>query len=240
VEGFLSGYEGIRTREVRGTNAHAWVEVYFDDYGWVTFEPTPQYPEIEFISAPNNDGEMDPDKNEAETAGNIDIDSVSRRQRALEDRDVDVGGALYGDNQNKHVNIGKTVLFALCALLFARFIFLYMVLAMKELRLGRTKGVRFAMDYLENVILYLRYAGFEIDKGETLREFLTRVRLKYKKDFSDIPNITAILERIRYSNHELGIEERETLEIFRKNVKQLAIKNTGIVKFIVRLYIMGH
>ncbi len=26
---------------VRGTNAHAWVEVYFPEYGWITFEPTP-------------------------------------------------------------------------------------------------------------------------------------------------------------------------------------------------------
>jgi hypothetical protein len=27
--------------EVRGMNAHAWVEVYFPKYGWVTFDPTP-------------------------------------------------------------------------------------------------------------------------------------------------------------------------------------------------------
>jgi hypothetical protein len=27
--------------EVRGTDAHAWVESYIEDYGWVTFEPTP-------------------------------------------------------------------------------------------------------------------------------------------------------------------------------------------------------
>ena len=26
---------------VRGTNAHAWVEVYFPEHGWITFEPTP-------------------------------------------------------------------------------------------------------------------------------------------------------------------------------------------------------
>lgn len=29
------------TYEVRGMNAHAWVEVYFEDVGWVPFEPTP-------------------------------------------------------------------------------------------------------------------------------------------------------------------------------------------------------
>jgi len=29
------------TYEVRGMNAHAWVEVYFEDIGWIPFEPTP-------------------------------------------------------------------------------------------------------------------------------------------------------------------------------------------------------
>ena len=29
--------------EVRGLDAHAWVEAYFPAYGWVTFEPTPAY-----------------------------------------------------------------------------------------------------------------------------------------------------------------------------------------------------
>jgi transglutaminase-like putative cysteine protease len=29
--------------EVRGLDAHAWVEAYFPEYGWVSFEPTPAY-----------------------------------------------------------------------------------------------------------------------------------------------------------------------------------------------------
>ncbi|MBM9834622.1 transglutaminase domain-containing protein, partial [Enterococcus faecalis] len=32
---------GITTYTVRNLNAHSWVEVYFDGYGWVPFEPTP-------------------------------------------------------------------------------------------------------------------------------------------------------------------------------------------------------
>jgi transglutaminase-like putative cysteine protease len=42
--GFLTGSRdvGNETYSVRGTDAHAWPEVYFDAYGWVRFEPTPR------------------------------------------------------------------------------------------------------------------------------------------------------------------------------------------------------
>jgi TgpA N-terminal domain/Transglutaminase-like superfamily len=45
--GFLPGAstpqeDGTFVYSVRGTDAHAWPEVYFNDYGWVAFEPTPR------------------------------------------------------------------------------------------------------------------------------------------------------------------------------------------------------
>jgi len=40
--GYSTGQQvGENTYRVRGMNAHAWVEVYFEDVGWVTFDPTP-------------------------------------------------------------------------------------------------------------------------------------------------------------------------------------------------------
>jgi transglutaminase-like putative cysteine protease len=40
--GYTTGQEVENNRyEVRGMNAHAWVEVYFPDVGWVRFDPTP-------------------------------------------------------------------------------------------------------------------------------------------------------------------------------------------------------
>jgi transglutaminase-like putative cysteine protease len=58
VVGFLPGQpEGGDTYVVRGTDAHAWPEVYFEDYGWVRFEPTPRIdrppivPEYTFVPA---------------------------------------------------------------------------------------------------------------------------------------------------------------------------------------------
>lgn len=49
--GFLPGEEERTcpacesTFTVRGTDAHAWPEVKFEDYGWIPFEPTPRGPE---------------------------------------------------------------------------------------------------------------------------------------------------------------------------------------------------
>ncbi len=52
VEGFTTGTfdSDARTYVVRELNAHAWVEAYFPQYGWIEFEPTPSqlpFPRVE-------------------------------------------------------------------------------------------------------------------------------------------------------------------------------------------------
>ena len=41
VVGYSTGERSGNTYTVRAMNAHAWVEVYFEDVGWVKFDPTP-------------------------------------------------------------------------------------------------------------------------------------------------------------------------------------------------------
>jgi hypothetical protein len=50
VLGYAPGrYDSFQGRyEVRDSDEHAWVEVYFSDIGWVPFEPTPAYSEVQY------------------------------------------------------------------------------------------------------------------------------------------------------------------------------------------------
>lgn len=239
VEGFIARYEGSEERKVRGTDAHSWVEVYFDDYGWVTFEPTPQYPVVEFRTAGSAYEEVDADTGQDVVRNNVGISDLARRRGGLEDVTEERNGAVYGNSQEKRFNIGSILLLVLAFLLIIRFCFMYFTWVLKEVALRRNKGRRFAMDYIKDVIWYLRRAGFVMSKEETLREFLKRVKYNYEERFCDIPNVTVILEKIRYSDQELNAEERRILEAFRKKVKGIALKKAGVVQFFISLYILG-
>lgn len=48
INGFRGGeYNDLNgTYIVRGRDAHSWVEAYFPEYGWVTFDPTPSVPAV--------------------------------------------------------------------------------------------------------------------------------------------------------------------------------------------------
>ena len=69
VTGYTSGQQ-VDDDEyvVRGTDAHAWVEVYFPDHGWVAFEPTPADTRTEVHSQ---------EVQEARESGNEDVDTDS-------------------------------------------------------------------------------------------------------------------------------------------------------------------
>lgn len=53
VEGYLVKPEEDGVTEVIGKNAHAWVELYFEGFGWLSFDPTPD--EDDGIDAPPPD-----------------------------------------------------------------------------------------------------------------------------------------------------------------------------------------
>jgi len=237
VEGFLAEYDGTEEREVRGTNAHAWTEVYFDDYGWVTFEPTPQYPEFEIIEAQKEIEAVETGAVNDTVMSNVDINIPGRRGQ-LEDDEM-VGNGIMYDEQKSHINIISIILILFSSLLIIRMAFMSLLWVIREIHLKRSKGRIYAVNYIKDMIWHLKHAGFTIQPQETLREFSKRVKNKSDESLSSISNITLILEKIRYSNYELGENDKSILEAFRKEIKSFALKKAGVSRMFISIFLLG-
>ena len=90
VEGFTTGtYDSASNAYVvREQDAHAWVEVYFPQYGWIEFEPTPSqppFPRPDAAVAPSDGGTISGDG--GDTGDPNDPNRVNRGEN-----DVDPGG----------------------------------------------------------------------------------------------------------------------------------------------------
>jgi len=238
VEGFIASYEGTEEREVRGTDAHAWVEVFFDGYGWVTFEPTPQYPVVEILK---------PGSVKNESAGGVANDTATAESERVgtpryfgqpEDGERVGNGTISGDVKKSH-NYAKIILLIALSALTARVIFLYVKQITAEIGLGHSSGRKFAADYIKDVNGYLRHAGLEMKTEETLREFMNRVGLSFSENLDHISKVITILEKTRYGGYEPCTNERSILKAFRKEVKCFAIKKAGIFRYFISMYVLG-
>ncbi len=89
VEGFTAGELDITNRyAVKELNAHAWVEVYFPQYGWIEFEPTPSELPFDRVDRTTAAGTTNPDG----TPGSPDI----KDRTGINGRDVEPDPGLGG------------------------------------------------------------------------------------------------------------------------------------------------
>ncbi|GCF93147.1 hypothetical protein NRIC_10380 [Enterococcus florum] len=100
---------------VRNQHAHSWVEVYFDSYGWLPFEPTPSFsnpdrPSTENSSAPADTAEESTDEVDQDTISSEAAESSFEEQSADQETD-----------QRSPENRTLTVLLALAGVIAAGF-----------------------------------------------------------------------------------------------------------------------
>jgi transglutaminase-like putative cysteine protease len=99
VEGFTTGAFDTASNAfvVREQDAHAWVEAYFPQYGWIEFEPTPSQPPFARPDASLNTGS---DSGDGTAAGNTGLNpnDPNRPNRAEDElNNGGDGGAFSGD-----------------------------------------------------------------------------------------------------------------------------------------------
>jgi transglutaminase-like putative cysteine protease len=112
--GFAPGIYDQSTKEyrVRDLDAHSWVEVYFDEIGWVPFDPTP-------TAAPAGSQSSSSSDASAARGGRQDRTSVSQADKAESRAGAGGPGTLGGDRASTKLWVLPIVLLILLALALA-------------------------------------------------------------------------------------------------------------------------
>ncbi|WP_405099412.1 DUF3488 and DUF4129 domain-containing transglutaminase family protein [Oceanobacillus sp. FSL H7-0719] len=184
AKGFTSGElvepgagDELDVYEVTNANAHSWVEVYFADAGWVSFEPTQGF---------SNPTEFHADSSESNTENQDDV--LEAPERDIPESDVEleeeeVAAAIAEPKEGGvevkgwHIAIAVLVLFITTFILFKQ---RYRLMTkFYAVRLGRNPNEKTFHDAYHHLLRVLNHYGFEREANQTLREYSRRIDVRY-------------------------------------------------------------
>lgn len=219
--------DGIYT--VMSNRAHAWVELYFDGFGWVRFEPTSSY-QIANYERPGQNQEIAYANAEGSDKPHIpQIDS-----RDIKETD---------GRENGKSSMGKLPWGVMAGALILSAIGIRILVKIYKIRRSiqkaeRLDGKESAMQYFSILEEKLALAGIQRNTGETPGEFGERIKPMLTPYGIDGASIVKSFERVRFGN---AIMDEGTRELFRQAIHKadLIVKDKlGNSKFLAHKYIL--
>lgn len=203
AKGFTSGElveagnaEESDVYEVTNANAHSWVEVYFPDSGWVSFEPTQGF------SNPTN---FHVESSEIETENQDDVLEAPEPEvpeSDVEPEEEESEAAMAAPKEGGFEVKGWHIAIAVLAVLVIAFILFklrYRIMTkLYSLRLGRNPNEKTFQDAYHHLLHVLDHYGLERENNQTLREYSKRIDARYSTQ--DMQLLTNQYERLLYRN----------------------------------------
>ncbi|MBP1156391.1 MULTISPECIES: transglutaminaseTgpA domain-containing protein [unclassified Paenibacillus] len=187
--------------KVRNSDAHSWVEVYFNGYGWIPFEPTSGF------ALPMVTAEADPAIDTSEAPAPIETETEENAS-VVEPHHVATGGI-----------IAAVALFAA---------FLVWKLQLIELLRERERRRRASLlkqkviVECERLLRIFRRNGYVREEHETLREATRRWSKQSRWMKSELDTVLHVFEKAKYGNAEITEEDwRQTTQIVEKLRSQM-------------------
>lgn len=239
VEGFLVKSEGQGTKiyNILDKNAHAWVEAYFGEFGWVTFEPTPAYEQVEPWKSWADDSIDKASQSSTDSLPSFSRSAANKtdRQKELMEEDIYIGEGLGNKVNNEEVPI-KVIALILITLVLFRMI--YGFVRVNVLRFVTFKNSKkFADLYIKQIFWMLSKAYKGKGESETFREFLFSVYDSFEIDKNDFEFIVSIVEGIIYGEKIVKADEAYKLKEFSKRLRENIKVNQGMMKYIWNFYL---
>ena len=205
VEGFTTGAFDTTTVQyvVREQDAHAWVEVYFPQYGWVEFEPTPSQPTFARVVDKNEIVSTGPSGGEEPTDPNARTTPHDPGDRDL----LDEGSGTAGDGGIGVVQVVRAIdprpLLGLLAVLLAA---LALAVAHFNWRFRHYGPVESAW---AKTRLLASYVGYAPHPSQTSYEFASALGAAIPDTREPVTALADARVRQRYSTATLDVDEEE-------------------------------
>jgi hypothetical protein len=234
VEGYVLPEEPVATGLYTVTNqqAHAWVEVYFEGFGWLTFEPTSIYADAMNYRAI------------LPTGGYTDYSYYMEDYMAQYAQEGSRGGfepiqpiqAVKKDLMD-YVQYGLVVL-AVIAVAF------YLINLMAELIgiiiMSRLKRKNKVLKLYKMMLKWLATIGYTVKDGETAIEFGKRMDSLFSFPADTFENTSRTFSQVRYGNIDVELEKLKDMQIVAKYLRRQILRDLGLKRYLpLRRIILG-
>jgi transglutaminase-like putative cysteine protease len=196
--------DGADVYSVKNSNAHSWVEVYFEGYGWLPFEPTSGF----VIPRVLPEGEKLPET-EIEAAAALAAVKPAKQSFGFKEISIAIGGII--------VLLGLTYMLFRTKIkhLYRRFT----IVQRRKQRKANNLNEQVVHEY-SRLLRYLRRKGIPSQDHETAREMFLRLSDRkgwLKKEFE---TILALFEKAKYSGKSVTADELKQATLIFKRLRQ--------------------
>ncbi|MFS0655490.1 DUF3488 and DUF4129 domain-containing transglutaminase family protein [Bacillus sp. 179-C3.3 HS] len=229
VKGYTSGqiYETHSDQdnvyEVTNNNAHSWVEVYFPNRGWVTFEPTKGFTNPETFTneagSGNQADEQEKEEDQPESDAIEDQQTEQQQQETEQQEQAAESKEQAAETKTGTMKIGSVVRYIAGAIVLLALIgwmmyrirarWLPILIVRKVKRLPDEDAFFFAYTAL---LKQLKRKGIEKKPGMTLREFATLLDGMYGDD--RMSELTKLYERALYRQEDASTLWRKSAKLW--------------------------
>jgi hypothetical protein len=240
VTGFVMPDEPVESDryEVTNSQAHSWVEVYFADFGWLPFEPTPAYAASQFGETITGD---------AVAAGNYNdyyqqyMDYMDQLNQTTGSYDPSAQIDVVAPEEQPETNWWLTALWSaavLIAALLMRITYVW-IIKWRQRNIWRRSEYRDGiLTYYDTICRLLEHWGLSIWPGETPAEYADRVcRYMGSQRFKEL---TDIFQRARYSRQSMTKAELEQMsEYYERILESIREQPKTYIRYIWRSYVLN-
>lgn len=238
VKGFTGGEKVVSTveesrdlYEITNSNAHSWVEVYFEDVGWVPFEPTQGFTNpVEFEESYD---ELDLENEENEMNESVDETLPIYPDDIEQEGDNSKEKSLKNNQTKTTISL---VYFGIGLLLILSIVLLsYLYRRRFEIKtwylFKKYQGILDEHSYIrlyEYLLNILKHEGFGVQTNETLREYAIKIDDQFSTD--KFTELTLVYEKILYNNQIDSLTDVELIYKFKILVYRVMNSSKNILR----------